>query len=91
MKHEEGPGDRRTISMPLFVYNTDLAKAESAGEREAMRRFVRIMEAVKLDPRDAVCMVVETFEDDQPMIDRMLKALGLFEKAQEIWNEGVKQ
>lgn len=86
MKNEFDYGhDQRQISMPLKVYNADLQAAEYRGRKDASRRFAKIVKAAKDDPRDAVCMIVEDFEDDQASIDQMLLALDLMKTAEELW------
>lgn len=91
MKNEFDYGhDQRQISMPLKVYNSDLQAAEYRGRKDASRRFAKIIKAAKDDPRDAVCMIVEDFEDDQQEIDRMLIALGLLDLAQELWGSNAE-
>lgn len=76
----------RSLTLPLEEYEKDLAKAEVRGRKEASRRFMLILEQAKKDPRDAILMIVEDFEDDQAQIDRMLVSLGLMDLAEEIWS-----
>lgn len=77
--------DQRTISMPLVVYSNDLEAEARKARHEAFRRFLVILEQAKKDPRDAVIMIVEDFEGDQPRIDKFIDTLGLRETAEKVY------
>lgn len=77
----------KRLSLPLEEYNQDLKTARRNGFNEANRRFVLILKQSKEDPQDAVCMIVEDFEDDQKKIDQMLELLNLTDVAKKMWSE----
>lgn len=76
----------KTVSMPLATYQEDLQNEKCKGFTEAMRRFLLILELSKIDPNEAIVMIVEDFEDDQIGCDKMLNGLGLMETAKKNWS-----
>jgi hypothetical protein len=79
--------DKRMISMPLAIYHQDIKEAEKDGRMQATNRLFKLLKSAKEDPRDAVLMVVETFDGDQLRTKQMLDVLGLTKVAEEMWGK----
>lgn len=77
----------RSLTLPLDEYHADLAKRETIGRKEGLRRCYAVLDAIAEDDMpEAVAILVEDFEGDASGLKRALAAFRLTDIAEAIWS-----
>ncbi len=75
----------KTISMDYQEYKQDLLRSQITGQNHSLENILKALE-LKSD-KEKIDMLFELLEDSSQLLDRYLKALGLYEQAQKQFQE----